>query len=67
MLIASLRELILSHHGKEFHLIGKRLVTGEIYRHLNDEAFRKIALGQNYFDLFPGLNKKFQAPAVCHG
>ena len=29
--------------------------TSAIYRDLNDEAFRRIALGQNYFDLIgPG-------------
>jgi len=40
-------------------------VTGSILADLDDTAFRAIALGQNYFDLAPGLSDKFSAPAVC--
>ena len=38
------------------------LVTSEINKHLNDEAFRNIALGNNYFRLM-GLN--YRAPPIC--
>jgi predicted TIM-barrel fold metal-dependent hydrolase len=37
-------------------------VTSRINRDLGDEAFRRIALGQNYFDL---LGLKDRAPAIC--
>ena len=37
-------------------------VTSRIYRHLNDSAFRDIALGGNYFRL---LGLDYQAPPVC--
>ncbi|MCY4075112.1 MAG: PQQ-binding-like beta-propeller repeat protein [Acidobacteria bacterium] len=37
-------------------------VTGRIHRHLDDRAFRNIALGENYFRL---LDLDYQAPAVC--
>jgi len=40
-------------------------VTGEILADLDDRAFRAIALGQNYFDLAPGLGEKFEAPQIC--
>jgi len=40
-------------------------VTGGILADLNDNAFRAIALGQNYFDLAPGLGDKFEAPPIC--
>ncbi|MBJ7901171.1 MAG: amidohydrolase family protein [Cyanobacteria bacterium RI_101] len=40
-------------------------ITGAILADVNDEAFRRIALGQNYFDLAPNLGQKFQAPSVC--
>src|SRR5690606_31310917 len=39
--------------------------TSGILAEVNDEAFRQIALGQNYFDLAPGLAEQFQAPAIC--
>ncbi len=39
-------------------------VTGRIHRHLNDEAFRNIALGENYFRL---LGLDYEAPPVCSG
>ena len=37
-------------------------VTGRIHRHLNDEAFRNIALGGNYFRL---LDLEYRAPSIC--
>ena len=37
-------------------------VTGRIHRHLDDEAFRNIALGENYFRL---LGLDYEAPPVC--
>jgi hypothetical protein len=40
-------------------------VTGEILAELDDNAFRAIALGQNYFDLAPGLADHFEAPRIC--
>ena len=36
--------------------------TSRINRHLNDVAFRNIALGENYFRL---LNLDYEAPRVC--
>lgn len=40
-------------------------VTSSILSSLDDKAFRAIALGQNYFDLAPGLAEKFEAPEIC--
>lgn len=37
-------------------------VTGRIHRYLDDDAFRNIALGENYFRL---LNLDYHAPAIC--
>ena len=37
-------------------------VTSYIYQHVSDEAFRNIALGQNYFQL---LGLDYQAPTIC--
>ena len=37
-------------------------VTGRIHRHLDDHAFRNIALGENYFRL---LDLEYEAPAIC--
>lgn len=42
-------------------------ITGDILADLADNAFRVIALGQNYFDLAPGLADKFEAPRTCPG
>jgi predicted TIM-barrel fold metal-dependent hydrolase len=36
--------------------------TSNILKYVNDEAFRRIALGQNYFEL---LRVPFHAPEVC--
>jgi hypothetical protein len=40
-------------------------VTGDILADVDDEAFRAIALGQNYFDLAPDLGDTFEAPRIC--
>ena len=37
-------------------------LTSDILKDVNNEAFRRIALGQNYFDL---SNSKYVAPHVC--
>ena len=48
---------------KTFAVYEKELeVTGRIHQYLNDDAFRNIALGENYFRL---LNLDYQAPQVC--
>ena len=39
-------------------------VTGRIHRYLDNDAFRNIALGQNYFRL---LDLQYEAPPVCEG
>lgn len=49
--------------NKSFDVYREELeVTGRIHRELNDDAFRNIALGQNYFEL---LDLDLQAPAIC--
>ena len=48
---------------KPFEQYWKELeVTSRVNRRLNDEAFRQIALGENYFRL---LNLDYVAPPVC--
>jgi len=37
-------------------------ITSDIFRDIDDNAFRNIALGQNYFRV---LGLKYQAPAIC--
>ena len=37
-------------------------ITSRIYQYVSDEAFRNIALGQNYFRL---TNLPFRAPTIC--
>ncbi|WP_196223281.1 amidohydrolase family protein [Roseibium sp. RKSG952] len=39
------------------------LATSDIYQDLGDEAFRKIALGQNFFDLY---HLDYKAPGIYH-
>jgi hypothetical protein len=46
-------------YEREAHL------TGSILAEVNDQAFRAIALGQNYFNLAPNLANQFEAPRVC--
>ena len=53
----------LASRDKDFDVYRTELeVTGRIHRHLDDRAFRNIALGDNYFRL---LDLEYQAPPVC--
>lgn len=53
----------VASEDKTFAVYEKELeVTSRIHQHLNDDAFRNIALGENYFRL---LKLDYQAPAVC--
>ena len=50
-------------HSKTFEVYRDELnLTSDILRDVDDQAFRAIALGQNYFDL---LDLPYQAPAIC--
>ena len=52
--------------NKDFSVYNKEAnVTGGILADLDDNAFRAIALGQNYFALAPGLSDEFEAPLIC--
>ena len=49
--------------SKSFEQYWKEVeITGRVNRRLNDEAFRNIALGENYFRL---LNLDYAAPPIC--
>ena len=53
----------LASADKGFALYREELeATSRILRHLDDAAFRNIALGQNYFRL---LDLDYQAPSIC--
>lgn len=55
----------LASRDKSFAVYRTELeVTSRILRHLDDTAFRNIALGQNYFRL---LGLDYMAPRVCEG
>ena len=55
----------LASRDKSFSVYRTELeVTSRILRHLDDTAFRNIALGQNYFRL---LGLDYTAPRVCEG
>ena len=55
----------LASSNKDFDVYRTELeVTSRINRYLNDEAFRNIALGENYFRL-RGLGPRYSAPPVC--
>lgn len=41
------------------------LLSFDLIPEINDEAFRHIALGQNYFNVTPGLAQKYEAPKIC--
>lgn len=41
------------------------LLSFDLFPEVGDEAFRRIALGQNYFEITPGLSEKYEAPKVC--
>ena len=38
-------------------------ITSRVNRFLSDDAFRKVALGENYFRL---MNLDYRAPEICH-
>lgn len=49
---------------KNFDVYKKELeITSRIFKYVNDEAFRNIVLGENYFRLM-GL-EKYRAPQIC--
>ena len=49
--------------NKSFPIYREELdVTGHIHKEIDDDAFRNIALGQNYFRL---LGLDYEAPAIC--
>lgn len=55
----------LASRNKDFETYKEELaVTSSINQHLNDEAFRNIALGQSYARL---LNLDYEAPPICAG
>lgn len=52
--------------SKDFKVYEKEAnLTGSILAEVNDQAFRLIALGQNYFNLMPNLANEFEAPNIC--
>ena len=54
----------VASRNKQFEVYKEELdVTGSIHQYLDDQAFRNIALGNNYFRVL-GLN--YQAPPICH-
>ncbi|NLQ16636.1 amidohydrolase family protein [Marinomonas sp. M1K-6] len=53
----------VAFRGNNFNVYQQELdVTSRILKYLDDNAFRHIALGENYFKL---LNLDYQAPMVC--
>ena len=55
----------LASRDKDLDVYREELeVTGRIHRHLDDDAFRNIALGGSYFRL---LGLEYQAPPICSG
>lgn len=53
----------VASRNKTFEIYNKELeVTSRIHQYLNDEAFRNIALGENYFRM---LNLNYEAPRIC--
>ncbi|GGV18921.1 hypothetical protein GCM10010182_45670 [Actinomadura cremea] len=53
----------VASRDKDYAVYAEELrVTSDINRHLGDEAFRGIALGQNYFRL---LSLEDEAPPIC--
>ncbi len=49
--------------SKKFYMLKEEIdVNSEINKYLNDEAFRNIVLGENYFKL---LNLPYKAPTIC--
>ncbi len=55
----------LASRDKDLDVYREELeVTGRIHRHLDDDAFRNVALGGNYFRL---LGLEYHAPSICPG
>ena len=55
----------LASRDKDLDVYREELeVTSRVHRYLNDDAFRSIALGENYFRL---LGLEYTAPPVCSG
>jgi len=55
----------LASRDKDLDVYREELeVTGRIHRHLDDDAFRNIALGGSYFRL---LGLEYHAPPICSG
>lgn len=53
----------VAFRGNNFGVYQQELeATSRIFQYLDDNAFRRIVLGENYFDL---LNLDYQAPMVC--
>lgn len=53
----------VASHDKTYNVYRSELAAvSRIHRHLDDAAFRNVALGQNYFRL---LNLDYDAPRVC--
>jgi hypothetical protein len=53
----------VAFRGNSFNIYQQELeVTSRIHQYLDDNAFRNIALGENYFRL---LNLDYQAPQIC--
>lgn len=56
----------VASRDKNFTVYKKELdITSRIYKYLNDEAFRNIALGGNYFRLL-GLDLDYRPPQICN-
>ena len=52
-------------HVKSYEIYKEEvLANSDILKDLSDEAFRKIGLGQNYFDI---TNMEYVAPEICEG
>jgi len=41
------------------------LLSFDLLPEVGNTAFRNIALGQNYFNITPGLSDRFEAPQIC--
>jgi len=55
----------VASHKKSYEVYKNEvLANSDILNDLSDEAFRKIGLGQNYFDI---ANMDFVAPQICSG
>lgn len=53
----------VAFRGNNFKVYQSELeATSRILQYIDDDAFRNIALGENYFQL---LNLEYQAPAIC--